>query len=58
MGGSFHCIVACARLGNGTGRRTVTLVAPLLPTGRLVRYEAVPQHLWDKPSGRRRGINF
>ena len=30
-----------AHLGNGTGHRTVTMTAPLLPTSGLVRYEAV-----------------
>ena len=28
--GSHRCIVACIHLGNGTGRRTVTIAAPLL----------------------------
>ena len=41
MGSSYHCIVACAHLGNGTGRRTVRLAVPLLLTSGLVRYEAV-----------------
>ena len=30
-----------AHLGNGTGRRTVTMVAPLVLTSGPVRYEAV-----------------
>ena len=30
-----------AHLGNGSGRRTVTMMAPLLLTHGLVRYEAV-----------------
>ena len=42
--GSLHrCIVACAHLGNGTGRRTVTMAAPLVLnsiTSSPVRYEA------------------
>ena len=25
MGGLYRCIVACSHLGNGTGRRTVTM---------------------------------
>ena len=46
---SHHCIVACAQLGNGSGRKTATLVAPLLLTSGSVRYETASQ-LWDKPS--------
>ena len=30
MGGLHHCIVACAHLGNDTGRRTVTMTTLLL----------------------------
>ena len=41
MGGSYRCIVTCAHLGNGTGRRTATLKAPLLLASGPVRYEAV-----------------
>ena len=33
--------VWCAHLGNSTGRRTVTMAAPLLLTSGPVRYEAV-----------------
>ena len=40
MGGSYHYIVACGQLGNGTGRRTATLMALLLLTSGPVRYEA------------------
>ena len=40
MGSLNHCIVACAHLGNGAGRRTVTMAAtlPLLTSGP-VKYE-------------------
>ena len=41
MGSLYHCIVACAHLGNGTGHRTATLAAVLLLTSGPVRYEAV-----------------
>ena len=41
MGGSYRCIVLDALLENGTGRRTMTMVAPLLLTSSLARYEAV-----------------
>ena len=41
MASSYHCIVACTHLGNGTDRRTVTMVAPLLLTSGPMRYEAV-----------------
>ena len=39
MGDLHHCIVACAHLGNGTGCRTVTMVAPLLLTSCRAKYE-------------------
>ena len=41
MGGLYCCIVACTHLGSGTGHITVTIVAPLLLTSGLMRYEAV-----------------
>ena len=41
MGSLYHCVVACAQLGNGTGCRTATLAAPLVLTSGLLRYEAV-----------------
>ena len=41
IGSSPHCIVACAHLGNGTGHRTATLVAPLLLSSGLVRYDTI-----------------
>ena len=40
MGGVYRSIVACARLGNGTGRRTATMAAPLPFTSGLAKYEA------------------
>ena len=46
-------IVACAHLGNGTGRSMATLAAPLLLvllTSGPVRYEAIASQLCDKPS--------
>ena len=36
----YRCIFACAYLGNGTGRRTVTMVEPLLLTSGPEKYEA------------------
>ena len=44
---SYCCIVACTHLGNGTGRRTETMAAPLQLTSGPVGYEAVLQ-LRDK----------
>ena len=41
MDGLYHCVVACAHLGNSTGHRTVTPAPPLLLTNGPVRYEAV-----------------
>ena len=41
MGSSYCCIVACTHIGNGTGRRTATMAAPLLLTSGPVRHEAV-----------------
>ena len=40
MGGLYRYIVACAHLGNGTGRRPVTMAAPLLLTSGPAKYEA------------------
>ena len=51
MGCSNRCIVACAHLGNGTSRRTVTLEAPLLRTNDPVRYEAVLHSCWKSLMG-------
>ena len=51
MGSSYHRIVGCAHVGNGTGRRTVTLVAPVLLTSGVVRYETVFHSCGTKPSG-------
>ena len=51
MGSLYCCIVACAHLGNGTGRRTATLVAPLLLTSGPLRYEAVLQSCGTSPVG-------
>ena len=52
MTGSYHCIVACTHLGNGTGRRTVTLAVPLALTSGPVRYEAVLYSCGKMPLGR------
>ena len=41
MGSLYRSIVVCEHLGNGTGRRTVTMVALLLLSSGPVRYEAV-----------------
>ena len=38
-----------AHLGNGTGRRTATMAAPLLLTSGLVRYEALPHGCKTSP---------
>ena len=38
MGGLCHYIVACVHLGNGTCRKTATIVALLLTSG-LAKYE-------------------
>ena len=43
--------VACTHLGNGTGRRTATLVAPLLLIGGIVKYEAVLHSCRTSPVG-------
>ena len=51
MGGSYRCIVPYTHLGNGTGRLTVTLVAPLLFTGDPMRYEAVLHSCRTSPMG-------
>ena len=53
MGSSCRCIVACMHLGNGTGRRTATLAAPLLLTSGLMRYEAVLDSWGTSPVGGR-----
>ena len=49
MGSSCHCIVAYAHLGNGTGRRTATMAAPLLLICGPVRYEAVLHSFGTNP---------
>ena len=41
MSGLYHCTVAYAHLGNGIGRKTLTMAALLPLTGSPVRYEAV-----------------
>ena len=41
MGGLYNCIVACTYLGNSTGRRTATMMAPLLLTSGLAKYEVI-----------------
>ena len=47
MGGAYLCIVACAHLGNGTGHRTATLVAPLLLTsGMKLCFTVMGQSQW------------
>ena len=51
----YRCIVVCAQLGNGTGRRTTTMVAPLLLTSGSVRYEAVLHSCRTSPVGERGG---
>ena len=51
MGSSCNCIVACTHSGNGTGRRTVTFVAPLPLTSGPVRYEAVLHSCVTSPVG-------
>ena len=43
----YYYLVVCAHPGNGTGRRTVTMVAPLLFTSVPVRYEAVLHSFGD-----------
>ena len=48
MEGLCHCRVACAQLGNRTGRRTVTMVARLLLTNGTARYEAVLHNDYKK----------
>ena len=48
---SYCCIVGDAHLGNGTGRRTPTLAAPLLLTSGSVRYEAVLHSYGTSPGG-------
>ena len=50
MDGSPYCIVACAHLGNSTGHRTATMVAPLVTTGP-ARYEAVLHSCGTSPVG-------
>ena len=52
MGNLYRCIVvADAPFGNGTGRRTATLAAPLALTSGLVRYEAVLHSYGTNPVG-------
>ena len=51
MGSSYRCIVACAHLGNGTGRRTATMAALLLLTSGPVRHEAVLHSYGTSPVG-------
>ena len=51
MEGLYRCIVACARLGNGTGHRTATMVATLLLNSGPVRYEAVLHSCEASPVG-------
>ena len=58
MGSLYCCIVACAHLGNGTGRRTATLVTPLLLTSGPVRYEAVRHSCGTNPVGKGFGTDF
>ena len=45
---SYHWIVACEHLGNGTGRRTVTLAAPLLVVrgGMSLYFTVIGQAQW------------
>ena len=47
----YCCIVACAHLGNGTGRRTATMSALLLLTSGLVRHETVLHSCVTSPEG-------
>ena len=54
----YCCIVACAHLGNCTGRRTVTMIAPLLFTSGPVRYEAVLHSCGTSPVGRGVGTDL
>ena len=51
MASSYHYIVACAHLGNDTGHRIATLVAPLLLTSGPVSYEAVLHSCGTGPVG-------
>ena len=44
-------LYSCTQLGNGTGRRTVTMMAPLLLTSGLVRHEAVLHSCGTSPVG-------
>ena len=53
MGSLYHCIVACAYLGNGTGCRTAIMTAPLLLTIGPVRYKAVLHSCRTSPVGGR-----
>ena len=48
---SYRCIVACAHLENGTGRRIATMVAPLLLTSGPVKYEALLHSCGTSPVG-------
>ena len=58
MGGSFHCIVACAHLGNGTGRRTATLTTPPPLTSGPMKYEVVLHNHETSPEGVGGGTDF
>ena len=50
-GGRVTLQLLDADLGNGTGRRTATIMAPLLFTSGLVRYEAVLHSCGTSPVG-------
>ena len=52
---AVHVVVQLfdAHLGNGTVRRTVTMMAPLILTSGLVRYEAVLHSCGTSPGGER-----
>ena len=58
MRGSHCCIVACAHLANGTGRRTATMMATLLITSGPVRIEAVLHSCGRSPNGEGVGTNL
>ena len=49
MGSLYHCTVAYAHLGNGTGHRTASMAAALFLTSDPGRYEAVPHSCGTSP---------
>ena len=47
-----------SHLGNGTGRRTAILMAPLLLVSRPLRYDAVLHSRGTSPVGGRTGVDL